>query len=140
MILGIIPADYEDEILVRPEVQTYSGVIDFCKRRTTYKKNKALAELARHPPNSRMASLGPHNESTRSEETTSDDQVPSWAMKLFKSQGSPPPPMPNGERPAKKPRDNRDEDHMMAATRDRDQKPNGRRAFNMKFRFNGCWH
>ena len=141
MILGIIPADYEDEILVRPEVQTYSEIIDFCKRRTTYKKNKALAELARRPPNSRMASLGPHNEPTRTEEAPSEEQMPSWAMKLFKAQGSPPPPMAVGERPARRIRDDRNEDNLMAATREqRDQKPNGRRAFNLKFRYSGCWH
>ena len=82
--------------------------------------------------------MGPYNEQKKTEEAPSDDQVPSWPMKLCKSHGSPPPPAPVGERPVKKVRENRDEDHLMAATRN--QKPNGRIAFDVQFRFNGCWH
>ena len=56
-------------------------------------------------------------------------------MKLFNAKSMPPPQLPVGERLTRRPHE---DDSVAAVTRD--QKPNGRRAFNMKFRFNGCWH
>ena len=47
MLLGIIPTEYEDEILTRPEVKTWKDIIEFCNRRTIYKRQKALSELTR---------------------------------------------------------------------------------------------
>ena len=32
MILSVIPPEYEDEILIRPEIQTHKDVIEFCKK------------------------------------------------------------------------------------------------------------
>ena len=49
MLMGVIPTEYEDEILARPEIATYTDIIEYCKRRTTYKRQKALSELTCWP-------------------------------------------------------------------------------------------
>ena len=128
MLLGIIPTEYEDEILVRPEITTYAEIIEYCKRRTTYKRQKALSELTRRPTN------GPRvNALDGTSKHVDDDQIPSWAMKLFGSMV--PPPQPFQQAPV----GGKSEVPDVAALQ-RPQTPNGRRAFNLKFRFNGCWH
>ena len=58
MLLQVIPADFEDELLTRPEVDTWQKVMAWCKRKTAYKRTKALAELARKPAtSSRISAL-----------------------------------------------------------------------------------
>ena len=47
MLLGVIPTEYEDDILAKPEIVTYQDIINYCKVRTTYKRQKALSELTR---------------------------------------------------------------------------------------------
>ena len=69
-----------------------------------------------------------------------DEQIPSWAMKLFSAGANsaiPPPPTPHAA--ARVPRPEKREKSDSAAAL-RSASPNGRRAFNMKFRFSGCWH
>ena len=128
MLLGVIPQEYEDEILIRPEIKTYKEIIEFCKKRTTYKRQKALSELTRRPGGKINALI---------EQTEDDDKIPTWAMKLFAGKLPnlvPPPPAPHeAQRVRQVPTDD-----TLAAIRE--GSPAGRRAFNMKFRFNGCWH
>ena len=133
MILGIIPAEYEDEILVRPEIQSYLDIVEFCKKRITYKRQKQLAELTRKPPGDRINHLAEED----------DERIPSRAMKLFggKLKGVvPPPPAPREvPRPSKsEKRETSDATDSAAALRS--ASPSGRKAFKMKFRFAGCWH
>ena len=138
MVLGIIPSEYEDEILVRPEVHTWQQVLEFCKRRTTYKRQKALSEMTRRGPSgSRVNAL-------KKVEPDDDDQAPSWALKLFSAAAAaPPPPAPHAA--TRLSRADRESGDSTAALRTaspggRTASPNGRRTFNMKFKFQGCWH
>ena len=64
--------------------------------------------------------------------------IPSWAQTLITALGQspPPPPKPVGQRPPR----GRDAARTPPGSRDRTPSPSGRRAFNLKFRFNGCWH
>ena len=134
MLLGVIPTEFEDEILVRPEVVTYRDIIAFCKNRTIYRRQKALAEITRRSTQGRINSLTPGSEI---EDEPSDEKMPSWASmivnsiaKLGSSVPAPPPPVAGAE--------------IAAVQRERQaaRKPmaNGRKAFNLKFRFSGCWH
>ena len=132
-ILGVVPTEYEDEILSRPEVVTYQDIIAFCKKRTTYKRQKALSELTRKP-GGKIASL------IDDEVAASTSVPPAWATDLINAIAKnqvPPPPTPSEE--------------VMAVTQARGRatgreprtgtrSPSGRRAFNSKFRFKGCWH
>ena len=134
MILGIIPTDYEDEILVRPEIVSYLDIVDFCKRRLTYRRQKELSELTRRPPNeARINAL-------KGDEGADDEKMPSWAMKLFKAipKVPAPHPAPRPAKPESRGRQEEEEDSISAAIRA--ASPSSRRAFNLKFRFNGCWH
>ena len=66
-----------------------------------------------------------------------DEKPPAWALRLFGSQSSgvqnPPPPPHPAPRPSRAER----EDATAAL---RSASPNSRKAFNLKFRFAGCWH
>ena len=141
MIMSIIPSEYEDEILVRPEIRTYLDIIEFCKRRATYKRQKHLAELARRPPaNLRITALDGRDNNERSDD---EDTPPSWAMKLIAAQSQPPAAHP-AKRPPKGPTSSQPTGREMPgdeiAALARKPAPNGRRAFNLKCRFEGCWH
>ena len=128
MIMGIIPNDYEDEILVRPEIQSWEQIIEFCQRRTAYKRQKMLSEMTRRGHDGKINSLQSDND---------EEAIPSWAKKMFAMQinnSAPPPPAPvAAQRPSRAER----EDSTAAL---RAGSPGGRRAFNAKFRFAGCWH
>ena len=131
MLLDVIPTDYEDEILVRPEIRTYKDIILFCNRRSEHKRAKQLAEGVRRP--------GGTGGSIHAL-TTGDEQPPAWAMKMFGQQLSPGavPPPPAAHSAQRPPREQPD----ISAISQTARKPaaNGRKAFNMKFRFSGCWH
>ena len=49
MILGIIPTEYEDELLAKPHIKTWQEIVQWCKLRTVYKRQKVLSEQARRP-------------------------------------------------------------------------------------------
>ena len=49
MLLGVIPADFEDELLSNPQVKSWQEIIQWCKIKTVYKRQKLLAEAARKP-------------------------------------------------------------------------------------------
>ena len=146
MLMGIIPTKYEDEILVRPEIVSYKDIIEFCNRRTTYRRQKQLVELARKPPHAKVNAL--IDVQAESPVTQDAEKVPSWAQTIIHALGQnvPPPPAPHSAvRPSKGDRGDRGDrgrgrGRSPGGSRDRTPSPNGRRAFNMKFRYNGCWH
>ena len=74
MVLGVIPAEFEDDILSRPELQTYQEIIAYCKVKTTYKRQKALSELTRKQAPGRINAL---MESQEGETTQPADPPPS---------------------------------------------------------------
>ena len=138
MILGVIPTEYEDEILVRPEVITHRDIILFCKNRTTYKRQKALAEITRRSTQGRINSLAEDREDVMEEST---QLMPTWASAIVNSiaklnSSMPPPSAHTAARPSRVAGDD------IAAVQQQARKPmaNGRKAFNLKFRFAGCWH
>ena len=49
MLLGIIPTEFEDELLSKPYIKTWQEIIQWCKVKTVYKRQKVLAEAARKP-------------------------------------------------------------------------------------------
>ena len=138
MILGVIPTEYEDEILVRPEVITHRDIILFCKNRTTYKRQKALAEITRRSTQGRINHLAEDREEVMEEST---QVMPTWASAIVNSiaklnSSVPPPAAHSAARPPRVAGDD------IAAVQQQVRKPmaNGRKAFNLKFRFSGCWH
>ena len=154
MVLGIIPTEFEDEILCRPEVVTYQDIINFCKVRTTYKRQKALSELARKPAGGRIMALMDEEQMAASlaelraevaaskaalaanpPAPPSEEAPPTWAQTLINAITGNSIPDVNALGAATRGRQATRETRG-AATRT----PSGRRAFNMKFRFNGCWH
>ena len=123
------------------KIKTDLDIVEFCKRRATYKRQKHLAELARRPPaNLRITALDGRDNNERSDD---EDKPPSWAMKLIAGQSQPPAAHP-AKRPPKGPTSSQPTGREMPgdeiATLARKPAPNGRRAFNLKFRFEGCWH
>ena len=57
MILGIIPTEFEDELLSKPHIKTWQDIVQWCKVKTVYKRQRVLAEAARKPSGSRVNSL-----------------------------------------------------------------------------------
>ena len=49
MLLGVIPTEYEDELLTKPFVKTWQEIVQWCKIRTVYKRQKVLSEQSRRP-------------------------------------------------------------------------------------------
>ena len=49
MLLGIIPTEFEDELLSKPHIKPWQEIVQWCKIRTIYKRQKVLAEAARKP-------------------------------------------------------------------------------------------
>ena len=54
MILGVIPTEFEDELLTKPHVKTWQEIVEWCKIKTVYKRQKVLAENARRPNGGRI--------------------------------------------------------------------------------------
>ena len=57
MLLGIIPTDFEDELLSKPHIKSWQEIINWCKLRTIYKRQKTLAEATRKPGGGRVNAL-----------------------------------------------------------------------------------
>ena len=51
MVLGVIPSDYEDELLAKPHIKNWQEIVEWGKTKTVYKNQKVLAEAARKPSN-----------------------------------------------------------------------------------------
>ena len=54
MLLGVIPTEFEDELLSKPYVKSWQEIVQWCKIKTVYKRQKVLAEAARKPSGSRV--------------------------------------------------------------------------------------
>ena len=137
MVLSIIPSDFEDEVLVRPEISSYRDIISFCKVRITYKRQKQLAELARRPNSGGRINQLVGGDDGASADGDKEEAIPTWANMIINSLNKlqvPPPPAPHQ---ARRPTKDADESEVQAL---RQPAANGRKAFNMKFKFVGCWH
>ena len=49
MVLAIIPQDFEDELLTSPHNKSWQDIINWCKIKCEYKRQKLLSEAARRP-------------------------------------------------------------------------------------------
>ena len=78
MLLGMIPTEYKDDILVRSEVATYDDIIQYCKCRVKYKRQKPLSELTRRPPNDTRI-----NALDGTSKQSDEDPILSWTVRLF---------------------------------------------------------
>ena len=65
MLLSVIPTEYEDELLSKPHIKTWQEIVQWCKLRTVYKRQKLLSEAARKP-SGRINSLIDQIDSTES--------------------------------------------------------------------------
>ena len=139
MLLGVIPTEYEDDILAKPEIVTYQDIINYCKVRTTYKRQKALSELTRRPGGRINALLDSEKDQAM---TPVVDEPPPWAQALItaltgKKASAPPPPTlsadelnalgqaPRGRTTTRQPRGGSDSPA---------RSPSGRRNLNFKLR------
>ena len=133
MLLSVIPTEYEDELLSKPHIKTWQEIVQWCKLRTIYKRQKLLSEAARNP-GGRINSLIDQidDDQTRQQQQpqpeSNDSKAPTWANQLINalSRNAPKPKVADrtGSREVVKPRE-----------QDGDRK-------NTKFRFmfKGCWH
>ena len=152
MLLQVIPADFEDELLTRPEVDTWQKVMAWCKRKTAYKRTKALAELARKPAtSSRISALLSESPDAGAAESrpheAPDDAPPPWAQTLINALGAHAPviaamapPPPNGGRPVGARDRGRDVRRNGTAGRDRSRSSSteSNKAIRMSVKFKGC--
>ena len=163
MILQVVPAEYEDELLTRPEVDTWQKIIAWCKQKTAYKRTKALAEFARKPGshskiNSLLADAQQSGAAEYRQAEAPNDVPPPWAQTMMAANQSiiaaltgklspeaiatvqPP---PNGGRPfGDRPR-GRDKDRRKSPSgrdRSRSSSTGSNRAIRMSVKFKGCWH
>ena len=65
MILGVIPNEFEDELLAKPHIKGWQESVQWCKIKTVYKRQKILAEATRQPGGTRVNSL--HTEAKESD-------------------------------------------------------------------------
>ena len=114
MLLGVIPSEFEDELLAKPHIKTWQDIISWCKVKTVYKRQKVLAEAARRP-GGRINSLqfgDEEEEDAKKDAVTSEpEEPPQWFMeyvnRLSGSNGTqkpPPPPKPLTGRDAQRER------------------------------------
>ena len=102
MLLGVIPTEFEDELLSKPHLKGWQDIIEWCKVKTVYKRQKLLAEAARKPGGSRVNSLlAETQEQDRLAETEPLDptpaesaETPAWFKEYVCKLGVPPPPKP----------------------------------------------
>ena len=83
MILGLIPSEFEDELLAKPHIKTWQEIVQWCKIKTVYKRQKILAEAARRPGGGRVNSGLAYVESPDQAEgtpakTPDESEPPAW--------------------------------------------------------------
>ena len=127
MVLGIIPTEYEDELLAKPHIKTWQEIVQWCKIKTVYKRQKLLAEAARKSGGSIRSliieEVDEQGQIVEGSKSTEEEQPPSWFMDYVNKLGDkkpPPPPKPTG-------------DGRRQGQRD-DKKT------KLRFSFEGCWH
>ena len=127
MLLGIVPTGYEDKLLTNPQIKTWQEIIEWCRIKTIYKRQKVLAETARKPGGSRVNALHTEQDSPVKQKPlqptpAESTEPPAWFKDYICRVGGPPPPRtPAG-----------------AARRD---KGNGKGKNNkLRIHFSGRWH
>ena len=132
MILGIIPSEFEDELLSKPHIKTWQEIVEWCKVKTVYKRQKVLAENARRPNGGRINAFMYGLENTGGEEEadieqalnnvapTNSDAPPAWFQDFINKIG--------GQKPTRTPK--KDD----KANKDDPKKKSTRIVFK------GCWH
>ena len=136
MVLSIIPKSLESEILDKahlPEFNSYSSIIQFCRRRTNQSRTKELSEMARRPygGSSHLKHLGYEDGDALSETNDRDPSHWNWSkMKeeivaaLRPSVPAPPEPLTD----------------VNALRQRADPKRKPKPGAGPKFAFKGCWH
>ena len=125
MILGVIPSEFEDELLAKPHIKTWQEIVQWCKIKTVYKRQNILAEAARRPGGGRVNSVLAYVESSDQADGTpaqapDESEPPAWFKDYISKLG----PRPGGgSQAARKP-----------------ASPAGNRAQRVRMNFEGCWH
>ena len=128
MLLGIIPTELEDELLSKPHVKTWQEIINWCKIKTVYRRQKVLSEAARRP-GGRINSLiidHPDDKEDEPEKNGSaafdESQPPQWFLDHINALSG------KGKGGGKGDRNSR-----------RDTKGGGK-GKGVRITFKGCWH
>ena len=121
MILGIIPADFEDEIIAKPHIRTWQEIVSYCKVKTVYRRQKQLAEQARRPGGRINAMMGEDDEDDDKSDDKSKEAAttgpPQWFQEFV-------------NKLATQPKKKRGEGANTS-----DSKTKG-----IRIKFEGCWH
>ena len=127
MILGVIPNEFEDELLSKPNVKTWQEIVEWCKIKTVYKRQKVLSEQARKP-GGRVAALLVGPDEPEVQDRTDPEEPPAWFKdyinKLDGGNRKPPPRAPRSPSPG--------------GSGSRGASPRGGKPLRIKFE--GCWH
>ena len=128
MIIGVISTEFEDELLSKPNVKTWQEIVEWCKVKTVYKRQKFLSEQARRPGGRVAALLIDSDEQDKAE----DEEPPAWFKDYVnKLDGG------NRKPPPRNPRDQNSKKDKAA----RSPSPRGDRGGNkVRIHFEGCWH
>ena len=128
LLLGIIPTELEDELLSKPHVKTWQEIINWCKIKTVYRRQKVLSEAARRP-GGRINSLiidHPDDKEDEPEKNGSaafdESQPPQWFLDHINALSG------KGKGGGKGDRNSR-----------RDTKGGGK-GKGVRITFKGCWH
>ena len=130
MLLGVIPTEYEDELLSRPNIKTWQEIIQWCKTRTVYKRQKLLAEQARKPGGriNQLSHLEVEHDGVQDSEgepaatASADDEPPAWFHEFVNKLQN----RPGGRATGK------------GTGKGGDNK--GKEGKSTRFTFKGCWH
>ena len=125
MVLGIIPNEFEDELLAKPYIQAWQEIVNWFKMKTVYRGQKQLAEQARKP-GGRINSLIIEHEPDDDEQPaakTSDlpNEPPQWFIDHIHKLG-----------------DKKDHRGGKGDKGDKGNKFRGKKP--LRISFEGCWH
>ena len=127
MLLGVIPTEYEEELLSKPHIKSWQEIINWCKLRTTYKRQKVLAEATRKPGGRVCAlagvELSDDDDESRPQEVAQrskgQESAPTWAMDLINALAT-----------------RKKTNNPKPSTKENADGPKPK----VKFEFKGCWH
>ena len=60
MLWGVIPSDFEDELLINPHVKSWQDIIQWCKIKTVYKRQKTPSRTGMETWCKGQCGLGKH--------------------------------------------------------------------------------
>ena len=134
MVLGIIPVELEDELLSKPNVKTWQEIINWCKVKTVYRRQKILSEAAKRPGSGRVNSLhaeareqaeeyrevAPQAQAAQAAAPADDSQPPEWFREYVNAV--------KGKGGGKGASNRRDKGKAEGKSR------------GVRIQFSGCWH